>query len=42
MAKSAGNFITLDTLKENIDPLAYRYFLLQTHYRKQLNFLGKL
>lgn len=39
MAKSAGNFITLDTLKEkNIDPLAYRYFLLQTHYRKQLNF----
>ncbi len=39
MAKSAGNFITLDTLKEKgINPLAYRYFLLQTHYRKQLNF----
>jgi len=39
MAKSAGNFITLDTLREkNIHPLAYRYFLLQTHYRKQLNF----
>ena len=39
MAKSAGNFITLDTLKEkNINPLAYRYLLLQTHYRKQLNF----
>lgn len=39
MAKSAGNFITIDTLKEkNINPLAYRYFLLQTHYRKQLNF----
>ncbi|PLX28888.1 cysteine--tRNA ligase [Candidatus Parcubacteria bacterium] len=39
MAKSADNFITLQTLKEkNIDPLAYRYFLLQTHYRKQLNF----
>jgi len=39
MAKSTGNFITLDILKEkNIDPLAYRYFLLQTHYRKQLNF----
>lgn len=39
MAKSTGNFITLDTLKEkNINPLAYRYFLLQTHYRKQLNF----
>ncbi|MBT4120781.1 MAG: cysteine--tRNA ligase [Candidatus Magasanikbacteria bacterium] len=39
MAKSEGNFITLQTLKEkNISPLAYRYFLLQTHYRKQLNF----
>mgnify|MGYP003970807119 CR=1 FL=1 len=39
MAKSDDNFITMDTLKEkNIDPLAYRYFLLQTHYRKQLNF----
>lgn len=39
MSKSSGNFITLETLKErNIDPLAYRYFLLQTHYRKQLTF----
>lgn len=39
MAKSAGNFLTLATVKEkNISPLAYRYFILQTHYRKQLNF----
>lgn len=39
MAKSAGNFITLQTLKDkNISPLAYRYFILQTHYRKQLTF----
>ena len=39
MAKSTGNFITLQTLKEHgITPLAYRYFLLQTHYRKQLEF----
>ncbi|MFA5211122.1 MAG: cysteine--tRNA ligase [Patescibacteria group bacterium] len=39
MSKSSENFITLETLKEkNIDPLAYRYFLLQAHYRKQLNF----
>lgn len=39
MAKSAGNFITLQTLKtKNINPLAYRYLLLQTHYRKQLGF----
>ena len=39
MAKSAGNFITLQTLKDRgISPLAYRYWLLQTHYRKQLSF----
>jgi cysteinyl-tRNA synthetase len=39
MAKSADNFIKISTLKEkNISPLAYRYFLLQTSYRKQLNF----
>lgn len=39
MGKSQGNFITLRTLKEKgYDPLAYRYFLLQAHYRKQLNF----
>ncbi len=39
MAKSAGNFITLETLKEkNINPIAYRYFILQAHYRKQLIF----
>ncbi|MEK7084535.1 MAG: DALR domain-containing protein, partial [Patescibacteria group bacterium] len=39
MAKSEGNFITLQTLKDKgFSPLAYRYFLLQTHYRKQLNF----
>ncbi|MBI4993115.1 MAG: cysteine--tRNA ligase [Candidatus Magasanikbacteria bacterium] len=39
MSKSLSNFITLDTLKtKNISPLAYRYFLLQTHYRKQLSF----
>ncbi len=39
MAKSGENFITLSTLKEHsISPLAYRYFLLQAHYRKQLTF----
>ncbi|MFA6426928.1 MAG: cysteine--tRNA ligase [Candidatus Magasanikbacteria bacterium] len=42
MAKSEGNFVTLDTLREKgISPLAYRYFLLQAHYRKQLNFSWK-
>ncbi len=39
MAKSKNNFITLNSIKEkNNSPLAYRYFLLQTHYRKQLTF----
>ncbi len=39
MGKSAGNFITLDSvIKRGYDPLAYRYYLLQTHYRKQLSF----
>ncbi len=39
MAKSGENFITLQTIKDRgISPIAYRYFLLQTHYRKQLNF----
>ena len=39
MAKSGGGFITLDAVvKQGFDPLAYRYFLLQAHYRSQLMF----
>ena len=39
MAKSEGNFITLQTLKDKgFNPLAYRYFVLQAHYRSKLNF----
>ena len=39
MSKSGENFITLQTLVEKgFSPLSYRYFLLQTHYRKQLVF----
>ncbi len=39
MAKSGDNFVTLQTLKEKgISPLAYRFLLLQVHYRKQLTF----
>ena len=42
MAKSKGNFITLQTLKEKgINPLAYRYLLLTTHYRSKLIFNWK-
>ncbi len=39
MAKSDGNFITLRTLIEkNINPLAYRFWLLMGHYRTKMNF----
>jgi cysteinyl-tRNA synthetase len=39
MSKSKGNVNSLDDLeKNNISPLDYRYFCLNTHYRKQLMF----
>lgn len=39
MGKSSGNFLTLEILREReIDPIAYRYFVLGAHYRSKLNF----
>ena len=39
MSKSAGEFLTVSLLKEKgYDPLAYRLFCLQSHYRKVLVF----
>ena len=39
MAKSQGNFLTLRELEARpLPPLAYRYFILGTHYRAPLNF----
>jgi cysteinyl-tRNA synthetase len=39
MSKSLGNYYTLrDLLAKGYDPLAIRYLLISTHYRKQLNF----
>ncbi len=39
MSKSAGTFITLqDAINKEINPLAYRYFCLMTHYGKALSF----
>lgn len=39
MAKSEGNFITLEVLKKHgFDPLAFRYLALIAHYRSKLNF----
>jgi len=39
MAKSAGNYLTLDSLIEKgYDPMDYRYLCLGAHYRSQLQF----
>jgi len=39
MSKSAGNFLTLNSLIESgFSPMDYRYFCSQAHYRKQLEF----
>lgn len=39
MSKSLGNTYTLDELEEKgYSPMAFRYFCLNTHYRKKLNF----
>lgn len=39
MSKSKGNFYTLAKLNEEaISPIAYRYWLLTSHYRSQVNF----
>lgn len=37
MAKSLGNFITLDKIAAKFNPLAFRYLVLTAHYRSQLN-----
>jgi cysteinyl-tRNA synthetase len=39
MSKSKGEFLTVSLLeKKNYNPLAYRYYVLNSHYRKQLAF----
>lgn len=39
MSKSKGEFLTVSLLeKKNFDPLAYRYYVLNSHYRKPLAF----
>ena len=40
MAKSEGNFLTLENalIKKGIDPLVYRFAVLQTHYRKPMEY----
>ena len=37
MSKSSGNFLTLDKLaEEGFSPMVYKFFCLQSHYRRQL------
>ena len=39
MSKSKGEFLTVSLLEEKgYDPICYRLFCLQSHYRKQLLF----
>ena len=38
MGKSLGNFITLEDLFKEFDPMLVRYFILQFHYRKPVDF----
>lgn len=39
MSKSLGNAYTLNNLKDRgLDPIVYRFLILQNHYRKPLNF----
>lgn len=40
MAKSEGNFLTLENsfIKNNIDPLVYRYATFHSHYRKPMEY----
>ena len=38
MGKSLGNFVTLDDLFAKFDPMVVRYFILQFHYRKPVDF----
>lgn len=39
MSKSKGEFLTLSLVeKKGFNPLAYRYYVLNSHYRKQLAF----
>jgi len=43
MSKSKGNVTLLqDLVDEGIEPLAYRYFLLQAHYRQQQTFTSEV
>ncbi len=41
MAKSKGNFYTLEDIEKKFNPLAFRYLCLSSHYSTKLNFTWK-
>jgi cysteinyl-tRNA synthetase len=42
MSKSLGNFILLHDLIQKFDPQAFRFFMLNVHYRHPINFTDEL
>ena len=38
MSKSLGNFLTVHDVREKLNPLVLRFFLMSVHYRSPLNF----
>lgn len=38
MSKSLGNFRTVRDLRQNVDPMVLRFFMLSAHYRNPINF----
>ncbi|MGP4082476.1 cysteine--tRNA ligase [Pseudalkalibacillus sp. R45] len=42
MSKSLGNFILLHDLIKKVDPQAFRFFMLNVHYRHPINFTEEL
>lgn len=44
MSKSSGDFLTLENISENekVEPLAYRYVCLLTHYRKPSSYTPEM
>ena len=39
MGKSLGNFVTMENLFKQASPLAIRFYILQTHYRRPTDFV---
>jgi cysteinyl-tRNA synthetase len=41
MSKSLGNVLTIRQLRETVDPMVIRFFMLSAHYRTPINFSGE-